>query len=93
VCPRTSSDRSRGGSDGYVRLLEAYDEGWTVTVDGQPAEVQRADGFLLAAPVPAGEHRLRFAYRTPGAITGVLMSLAVLFLLLALVRRFSPSTP
>ena len=53
-------------TQGYVRLLESYDEGWTVSLDGEPVEAQRADGFLLAAPVPAGAHRLRFAYRTQG---------------------------
>ena len=63
---------------GYVRLLEAWDEGWTVSVDGEPSQTLRADGFLLATPVPAGAHRLRFAYRTPGASAGALMSLAVL---------------
>jgi len=80
-------------TDGYVRLLESYDEGWTVEVDGEPGAVQRADGFLLAAPVPAGAHRLRLAYRTPGATAGALMSLAVLLFALVLARRFSPPTP
>jgi len=77
-------------TDGYVRLLESYDEGWTVSLDGEPVETQRADGFLLAAPVPAGAHRLRFAYRTPGATAGVLMSVGVLAIALALARRYSP---
>jgi hypothetical protein len=74
-------------TQGYVRLLESYDEGWTVSLDGEPAEALRADGFLLAAPVPAGAHRLRFEYRTPGATTGALMSIAALVLALALARR------
>jgi len=77
-------------TQGYVRLLESYDGGWTVSLDGEPVEVQRADGFLLAAPVPAGAHRLRFAYRTPGATAGALMSLAVLVIALALARRYPP---
>lgn len=80
-------------TDGYVRLLEAHDEGWTVHVDGEPVEVLRADGFLLAARVPAGLHRLRFEYRTPGATAGALMSLAALAVALSLARRFSPPTP
>ncbi|HEY8153165.1 MAG TPA: YfhO family protein [Myxococcota bacterium] len=79
-------------TDGYVRLLEACDAGWTARVDGEPVETLRADGFLLAARVPAGPHRLRFAYRTPGAATGALMSLAVLLLALRLARRFTPPT-
>jgi hypothetical protein len=74
-------------TQGYVRLLESYDEGWTVSLDGEPVEALRADGFLLAAPVPAGVHRLRFEYRTPGATAGALMSLAALALALALAGR------
>jgi hypothetical protein len=72
---------------GHVRLLEAWDEGWTASLDGEPVATQRADGFLLAAPVPAGAHRLRFAYRTPGAITGAVFSVAVALVSFALVRR------
>jgi hypothetical protein len=89
---------SRGGieidvvaeTDGYVRLLDSYDEGWTVSLDGEPVGAQRADGFLLAAPVPAGSHRLRFVYRTPGVTAGALMSLAVLVSAFALARRYLP---
>ena len=77
-------------TEGYVRLLESYDEGWTVSLDGEPVEAQRADGFLLAALVPAGSHRLRFVYRTPGGTAGALMSLAVLASSFALARRDSP---
>jgi hypothetical protein len=76
-------------TQGYVRLLESYDEGWTVRLDGEPVEAQRADGFLLATPVPAGAHRLRFEYRTPGAASGALMSLTVLVIARRLVRRYS----
>ena len=75
-------------TQGYVRLLESYDEGWRVTLDGEPVEAQRADGFLLAAPVPAGSHRLRFEYKTPGATVGALMSLAALMIAFALARRY-----
>jgi hypothetical protein len=71
-------------TQGYVRLLEAYDEGWTVRIDEQPAETLRADGFLLAARVPAGVHRLRFTYRTPGAAAGASMSLVALLIGLVL---------
>jgi hypothetical protein len=74
---------------GWVRLLESYDEGWTLSLDGEPAATQRADGFLLAAPVPAGAHRLRFEYRTPGATAGVLISLTAVGVALLLVGAAS----
>jgi hypothetical protein len=72
---------------GYVRLLEAYDDGWTASVDGQPTESRRADGFLLAASVSAGSHRLRFSHHTPGAAAGAAMSLVAVLVAAFVTRR------
>lgn len=47
----------------FVASEVYYPAGWTATLDGDPAEIRRADYLLRAVPVPAGEHRLvmRFA--------------------------------
>ena len=43
-----------------------YDEGFTATVNGAPATVERVDGGLCAVPCQAGENTIIFTYKTPG---------------------------
>jgi hypothetical protein len=81
--------------DGHVRLIEAYDPGWTATVDGRPASVADSGGIALAVPVPAGCHAIRLRYHTPGRTTGVLLSLlstGLLAILICTARPRSGST-
>ncbi len=46
-----------------VVVRTSYDEGWTATVDGRPASVLPADGFLQGVAVEAGTHEVRLTYR------------------------------
>lgn len=70
---------------GYVRVVEAWDEGWSAILDGAPAQILIADTFAMAVRVPRGKHEVRFEFRTPGARTGLWISAAsaVLVALLA----------
>jgi hypothetical protein len=81
--------------DGYVRILETPDDGWTATLDGRPVELLVADGFVSAVQVPAGTHEIRMTYATPGVVTGALLSAiaaAALALLIAAAPRLAPPT-
>lgn len=49
--------------------------GFTATVDGESAEIVKADYGLMAVPVSAGIHRIRVTYETPGRIPGILLTL------------------
>ena len=73
-----------------MRLIEAYDPGWTATVDGRPAPVADSGGIALAVPVPAGCHTIRLRYHTPGRITGLLLSLLSTGLLAILICTARP---
>jgi hypothetical protein len=61
------ADRVRVGFEapgpGFVVVNEAWYPGWTATVDGVPADVVRANGFVRAVAVPAGASELMLAYR------------------------------
>ncbi|MDO4850115.1 MAG: YfhO family protein [Coriobacteriia bacterium] len=47
-----------------------YDSGWSVTVDGEKAEVRALYGGLCGVDLSAGEHTVEFTYRTPGLLAG-----------------------
>ncbi|MBQ6360856.1 MAG: YfhO family protein [Lachnospiraceae bacterium] len=61
-----------------------YDEGWTVTVDGEAAETKPFDNTFLCLDLPAGSHVIMFRYRVPGLMEGILLSIASLLILGAL---------
>lgn len=69
---------------GYVRVLETFDPGWRLTLDGAAGLIIPGDDTFLTVPIPLGAHQLRFHYRTPGATMGVVISLISFFLLIAL---------
>lgn len=51
-------------------LSDAYYPGWTVTVDGEPAPLYRANLVYRAVVVPPGTHRLRFEYEPASVRVG-----------------------
>lgn len=75
---RPGSDRIeisvRATVAGYVRILEAFDPGWSATVDGRKVEVLPADSFVQAVRVDPGVHEIRLTYRTPGVAAGAALS-------------------
>ncbi len=73
------------GEPGFVRILEAFDPGWTASVNGRLLEILPAEDLVIALPVPAGRHDIRLRFATPGAWTGAAISIASLALLAALV--------
>jgi hypothetical protein len=55
-------------------LRTTFDEGWTATIDGEPAEVLATDGFLMGVALGPGTHTVQLRYRddaiTRGAMAG-----------------------
>ena len=62
-------------------LLDAYDKGWTATLEnGEETPILRANALVRAVIVPAGTHVVTFSYQTPllkagawASLTGVLL--------------------
>lgn len=53
---------------GVLVFSEIYYPGWTATIDGQPAELGRANYVLRALKVPAGSHKVHLEFR-PVSVT------------------------
>ena len=52
-----------------------YEEGWTATVDGKPAEVCKGvNDTLLCVRVPEGEHTVVLSYFPAGLRTGIMLT-------------------
>lgn len=48
---------------GLVVLADVFYPGWSLTIDGQSAEIIRANRMMRGATVPSGTHRLVYTYR------------------------------
>jgi hypothetical protein len=72
-------------SPGYVVLVDTYDPGWRVTVDGKPAALLRANVAFRSVAVGAGRHVIDFVYRPRPVVAGLWVSAAGLLLALCLV--------
>jgi len=55
-------------------VRNAWDEGWSATLDGRSVPVLRTDGFLQGIALPPGRHDLRLTYREPAIGAGLALS-------------------
>jgi hypothetical protein len=58
-------DASCTRSSKLIRL-ELFMQGWSATVNGQPAPIGISDGVFQTIDLPAGDVRVRFTYQPPG---------------------------
>jgi hypothetical protein len=86
---RPSSDeiqlQTNTSQNGFAEVLEAYDPGWTASVDGAKAPLVPANGFAMAVPVTAGSHVVLLRYHTVGRATGIALSVLSAGLLVLLI--------
>lgn len=87
--PNRLTYATENSHDGVVVFSEIYyPDGWQVTIDGQPADLARADYVLRALYVPAGSHTIemhfdpRSLHLTEAVAYGALIILLVGFLVL-----------
>ena len=75
----TSSTESR-----LLFFSVPYESGWSATVNGEPAPIERVNVGFMAVKIPAGEDVvIEFTYRTPGLLPGFGLTLGSLALLIA----------
>ena len=78
---------------GYVVVLEGFDPGWRVRVDGRAAPLLRANVAFRAVAVPAGRHRIEMTYRPFGLRLGLAVSALAALVVGAAFRSRSPADP
>ncbi len=72
-------------SNTYLVLSELFYPGWQAYIDGNKAQILRADYLLRAVPLPAGKHNVVFVYRPKSFLIGAaitIFSLGAISLLL-----------
>ncbi len=71
---RITIDLSAESPGGVLVMTRAFSPDWRAALDGHPLPLFRADGFLSAAFVPAGDHLLELSYDTAPFARGVAVS-------------------
>lgn len=61
---------AQSSAPGVLVLLDRWYPGWSVRVDGRPAELLRANGAFRAVEIPAGEADVEFVFRPRGVAIG-----------------------
>ena len=70
---------------GLLYLSIPNDNGWTLTVDGEPARITPVGSAMIAAHLEPGMHAIVLRYETPGFSLGLKISVVCLATFLALV--------
>ncbi len=66
-----------------------FDEGWSATVNGKKAEIEKVNAGFMAVKVPAGMSEIRFNYLTPGLTDGIAITTIAAAILLCYIIFFS----
>lgn len=76
-------------SDKVLVVQLPYSRGWQAFVDGEPAEILRADTAFIGLALTPGSHTVTLRYKTPGLAAGTACTAAgmLAFVLIALAPR------
>jgi hypothetical protein len=69
---------SEGPHDSFVAINQTYDPNWSVTIDGEPAQLRRAEIDMCGVYVPAGKHSVALSHADPWINRGLVLGLLAL---------------
>ena len=80
------------GKDTLLFFSVPYSDGFTATVNGEKADIEKVNYGFMAVRVPSGKSEIVFTYETPGFKAGTVISIAsaaafVLYIALLIARR------
>lgn len=73
------------GKNNLVFFSVPFDEGFSATVDGKPAVIERVDGGFMAVYATKGEHEIRFNYTPKGLKHGIIITFFGIIILIGYV--------
>ena len=82
--PNQALIQTRQNGEGFLVLLDAWFPGWTVTVDGVPQHIFRANHFYRAVQLSSGSHKIEFLFEPVGFWQGLWVSAITLTIMLAM---------
>ncbi len=80
--PKQVVIKTKSTAAGVLLLNDRWHPDWKVTVDGQPAELLRANFIMRGVAVPAGEHTVEFRFEPPHGTLWISLSAIVVGLIL-----------
>lgn len=82
--PELVQIETSSSADGFLILADSWYPEWKVTVDGTPAPLYRANGWMRGVEVPEGRHTVEFTYSSGNVVQGGIISIAALFFVVIL---------
>ncbi len=70
-------------TDRFVVFTVPFESGWTATINGEEAKIEKVNGGVMGIKVPKGECEIKFDYVTPGLKAGAVITVATALLLIA----------
>ena len=84
--PDVLTYKSSSSQDGTVVFSEIfYPYGWKAYIDGNPADIFRANYLLRAMNIPAGQHEIRMEFRPDSIAKGDLIAIVCVLIMYAIV--------
>jgi hypothetical protein len=77
----------RADCETWIVLREVVKRGWVVTIDDADQAYFGTDAGFIGAPVPPGEHRVRFTYESIAEQWALMSAVALFAAVLAALRR------
>jgi hypothetical protein len=72
--PEALTVETSSNGPAYLVLSDSFDPGWSAKLDGLPVPIRPAYVAFRAVFLPAGPHRVKFAYRPAGFRVGLIVS-------------------
>lgn len=67
--------------DRFVTFTVPWESGWSATINGEKAEIEKVNRGVMGIKVPAGECNIEFNYVTPGLKAGVVCTIGAAFII------------